>query len=289
MGTNIISNSHAPRNGRTLADVFVSAFIPTDDNKIPKTFDLNTPKVLKTAAMIVAAPRYVGLMLFLSGFVFRGWLLDAMHIAEAAAGLSLAVLEGFALSYILSRRQLGFSKLDKFFVYIVVAVLLILLPLCATPYLWFLFDGTQLFVDQQNNFVAALFKFIWIAATASMPILIVIGVALVEKDPTDVAISLAEREAAKQQTIARIQAEAEQYVAEVEARTEQILLEHRLSAKQTKAEYRTKEQQVEQNEQKVFVCEHCNSAFSSVKTLAGHTGHCKARQELAVSSNGRNA
>ena len=37
MGTHIISKTHAPRNGRTLADAFAEAFIPTNDNRIMVT------------------------------------------------------------------------------------------------------------------------------------------------------------------------------------------------------------------------------------------------------------
>jgi hypothetical protein len=117
--------------------------------------------LLKIAAMLVAAPRYVGLMLYLSGFEFTGWFLTALHVAEGVAGLSLAVLEGFALAYILSRRQLGFSRADKTLVLSVVGLLLLLLPLCATPYLLYLFDGSRLFAPQQNGFVGpVLLKFL---------------------------------------------------------------------------------------------------------------------------------
>jgi hypothetical protein len=241
--------------------------IPMQQNNRIK---LNQASLLKIAAMFVAIPRYVGLMLFLSGFVFNGWLLSALHIVEGVAGLSLAVLEGFALSYILSRRQLGFSRGDKIAVFVVVAILLVLLPVCATPYLLFLFDGTQVFVAQQTGFVQGLLKFCWVAATASMPILIIVGVALVEKDPVDVAILNAEREALKQQTLSKIQAE-----------TEQSLLHFELLAQQARAEHRAKKQQVkqqaEQNVNKDFVCDYCGQGFESNKALAGHTGHCKAR------------
>ena len=226
--------------------------------------------LLKIAAMLVAAPRYIGLMLFLSGFVFTGWLLDALHVAEGIAGLSLAVLEGFALAYILSRRQLGFSKGDKIAVFAVVAVLLVLLPVCAAPYLLYLFDGTQLFAAQHSGPVQDVFKFVWATATASMPILIIVGVALVEKDPTDVAILNAEREATKQQTLSRIEAE-----------TEQTLLQYELQAQQARSEHRVRKQQVkdqaEQDVNKTFICDYCGQGFESTKALAGHTGHCKAR------------
>lgn len=245
-------------------DNLIIANSPNSNNKISQA------NLLKTSAMLVAIPRYVGLMLYLSGFVFTGWLLDALHIAEGVAGLSLAVLEGFALAYILSRRQLGFSKGDKIAVFVVVAVLLVLLPVCATPYLLYLFDGTQVFVAQQNGFVQSVFKFIWATATASMPILIIIGVALVEKDPTDVAILNAEREALKQQTLSRIEAE-----------TEQTLLQYELQAQQARAEHRAKKQQVkeqaEQDANKNYVCDYCGQGFESTRALAGHTGHCKAR------------
>lgn len=226
--------------------------------------------LLKIAAMLVAAPRYVGLMLFLSGFVFEGWLMPVLHIAEGVAGLSLAVLEGFALAYILSRRQLGFSTLDKILLLIVVAVLLILLPICATPYLLFLFDGSKVFVTQQNGFVAEVFKFIWTAATASMPILIIIGVALVEKDPVDVQILNAERQALLQQKLA-----------EIEAETEQKVLQFKLQAQQARSNHKAKGQQLEkeaqQNINKTFICTSCGAAFENQKGLAGHTGKCKIR------------
>jgi hypothetical protein len=244
------------------------------------TAKLDTPKILKVAAMLVAAPRYVGLMLFLSGLVFNGWLITALHVAEGVAGLSLAVLEGFALSYILSRRQLGFSKLDKIAVYTVCSVLLVLLPLCATPYLLYLFDGSRLFAQEQVGFVQPLLKFAWAAATASMPILIIIGVALVEKDPVDVALLNAERKALLEQTLSRIEAE-----------TEQTTLHYQLEAQQARAEHRAKKQQtaaaVEQAVNKTFVCERCSAAFESSRALAGHLGHCKKEQAVAVSSNGR--
>lgn len=226
--------------------------------------------LLKVAAMLVAIPRYVGLMLYLSGFEFGGWWLSGLHVVEGVAGLSLAVLEGFALAFILSRRQLGFSRGDAIAILAVVAALLVLLPVCAAPYLLALFDGTKVFVAQQDSVVQDVLKFIWVAATASMPILIIIGVALVEKDPTDVAILNAEREALKQQRLA-----------EIEAKTEQTILQYELQAQQTRAEHRAKKQQVvakaEQDVDKSFVCNHCGTGFISAKALAGHTGHCKVR------------
>ncbi len=260
-----MANPILPRSPRTRPTLDDSRFVKLN----------NQASILKVAAMFVAAPRYVGLMLFLFGFVFEGWLLSALHIAEGVAGLSLAVLEGFALAYILSRRQLGFSKADKIAVVAVVAVLLVLLPLCATPYLLWLFDGTQIFGAKQAGFVAGGFKFVWATATASMPILIVVGVALIEKDPVDVQILNAERQALLQQTLSKIEAE-----------TEQVTLQYKLLAQQAKAEHKVEkqqlEQQAEQNANKEFVCDYCGAGFESNKALAGHTGHCRARQNGKV-------
>lgn len=243
--------------------------------------NLTQANILKIAAMFVAAPRYIGLMLYLSGFVFAGWSLTLLHVAEGVAGLSLAVLEGFALAYILSRRQYNFSKLDKTLVLVVVGLLLLLLPLCATPYLLNLFDGTQLFVEQQNTFVKSLFKFVWAAGSVLMPVLVIIGVALVEKDPTDVKLHNAEREEILQQKLAEMRAKTQQTVAQIEAETEQTLLHYELLAQQARAEHRAKKQQVKEQAQqdvnKTFVCDYCGSAFESNKALAGHTGHCVAR------------
>jgi len=231
---------------------------------------INQASLLKFFAMLVASPRYVGLMLFLSGFVFTGRWLTVLHVFEGVAGLSLAVLEGFALAYILSRRQLGFCRADKIALFVVVGLLLLLLPLCATPYLLFLFDGTQLFVAQQTGSVESLLKFCWVAGSVLMPILVIVGVALVEKDPVDVGILNAERQALLQQTLSRIEAE-----------TEQIVLQYKLLAQQARTEHRTKEQHIEkraeQNINKDFVCDVCGAAFESTKALAGHTGHCRSR------------
>jgi hypothetical protein len=258
MGTQII-----PQTARIGQSPAQSAHVQLNHNRI-------TPTLLKIAAMLVAAPRYVGLMLFLSGFVFNGWFLNALHIAEGVAGLALATLEGFALAYILSRRQLGFSSGDKRAIVAVVGGLLVLLPLCATPYLVSLFDGTQVFATQQNDFALSLLKFCWVAGTASMPILIIIGVALVEKDPVDVQILNAERQALLQQTLARIEAE-----------TEQITLQYKLQGKQARTLHKAQEQHLEeealQNVSKKFVCDTCGAAFETQKGLSGHTGHCKAK------------
>lgn len=237
----------------------------------------NQPLVLKVAAMLVAAPRYVGLMLFLSGFVFEGKLLTALHVAEGVAGLSLAVLEGFALAYILSRRQLNFSSTDKVLILCVVAVLLLLLPLVATPYLLYLFDGSRLFVAEQDSFVLNAFKFVWAAATASMPVLIVVGVALVEKDPVDVQLLNAEREALLKQRLAEVEAETEQKVLHFKLLAQQARVEHKAKAQQS-------EREAEQSLSKDFVCELCGSAFESSRALAGHTGHCRARANGVVYS-----
>ena len=246
----------------------------------------NQATILKIAAMLVAAPRYVGLMLYLSGFVFAGWMLDGLHFAEGVAGLALAVLEGFALAFILSRRQLGFSRADKILMLVVVVALLILLPLCATPYLLYLFDGTNLFAEQQS-FVVSVLKFAWATATASMPVLIVVGVALVERDPVDVELLRAERQALLEQTLSKIRAETKQELSKIEAETEQTLLQHKLTAQQTKADHKQSMQQVEQEiEQAIskdFVCE-CGAAFDSPRALAGHKGHCKIKQNGKVAA-----
>lgn len=186
-----------------------------------------TPRILKTAAMIVATPRYIGLMLFISGFRFSGYYLSAMHILEGLAGLALAILEGFAVTYILSRRQLGFSKTDTWLIYIVSIVLLISLPLCAGPYMEYLFDGTLMF-DDTNEII----KFLWIVATVSMPILIIAGVALVENDPIDVQIMKAERLAIKKKTIAQIQCEADEIALEYDLRKKAMRKDFKQQQKQ---------------------------------------------------------
>lgn len=250
---------------------------------------INQPLILKVAAMFVAAPRYVGLMLFLSGFVFSGTFLDALHVAEAVAGVALAVLEGFALAYILSRRQLGFSDIDKKFIVAVVGVLLILLPLCAAPYLLYLFDGSRLFEGSTTNFVmlvkqaglgVAILKFCWAAATASMPILIIVGVALVEKDPVDVQLLNAERKALLQQRLAEIEAETEQKVLHFKLLAQQA----RTERKQRTQQAATESGQPQQDANKAFLCRLCGNSFDSAKALAGHTGHCKARTETGVAN-----
>lgn len=216
----------------------------------------NQGTLLKIAAMLVAIPRYVGLMLFISGFQFAGSSLIALHVAEGVAGLALAVLEGFALAYILGIYPLLESKAQQRTVLGIVLTLLITLPLCAAPYMLKLFDGSDIFAEADST----LLKFAWVTATLAMPMLIIAGVAVVEQHSSAVRLAKASHRADVKQQLQQIKAAPQQAQA---------------APQQSEAA----PQQAESAEPAEHICPNCGVSKPSGKSLAGHLAHCKAKEK----------
>lgn len=214
--------------------------------------------MLKVAAMLVAIPRYVGLMLFITGFRFEGVPLVALHIAEGVAGLSLAVLEGFAIAYIFSKFPLIQSVAQKWLLSTLVSILLIMLPLCVAPYMLELYDGTKLFVELDS----LLLKFTWVTATVAMPMLIIAGVALVEQNSTDYKL---------------LKQLHKPHAATTTATKEQAAT----TTTTTVATIAATNTQVEPSS---FTCA-CGSSFSSKQALGGHVRTCKEAQNAKAKTN----
>lgn len=92
-------------------------------------------EVLQAAAVAVAAPRYMGAFAYAIGIslpVAWGW----FATVEILSGLAMALLEGWAVAYI-SRRWQGIPRgtMRHTIVGVFQAVLLLMLPLTALPYL----------------------------------------------------------------------------------------------------------------------------------------------------------
>lgn len=253
----------------------------------------NTATILKTSAMAVSMPRYVGILFYASGFSLTSeW--GLLKVAELVAGCALALLEGFAISYMVDRVQLNTSKIEQGLIIAVACVLLLLLPLAAVPSMYFAFTSTSLFAVSQNDISQAGFTCFWLFMVASIPIFIIIGVGLTQSDPMErkhrQAIKQAETEQAiarlkaeTQQKVTAMQAETERYIAEVEAETRQVRLRYQLENKQTKAEFKQRSSKIEQDTEqaqadrsKPFACA-CGDSFASQKALSGHMAHCKIK------------
>lgn len=241
----------------------------------------NTAAILKTSAMAVSIPRYVGILFYASGLAWVStW--SALHIAELVAGCALALLEGFAISYMVDRVQLNTSKVEQGITILVALLLLLLLPLAAVPSMYFAYSGTHLFYASPDNAYQTVFTCGWLFAVAAMPILIIVGVGLTQSDPMERKLKQAEKQAETEQRIAELEAITEQRIAEMKARTQQTLLTYQLENRQTKAEFKQKSGAIEQEfEQtaatnKLFVCD-CKQTFASQKALNGHRAHCKVK------------
>lgn len=237
---------------------------------------LNTATILKTSAMAVSIPRYVGILFYASGLGFNGaW--GFAHYAELIAGVCLALLEGFALSYMVDRVQLNTSKIEQAAIIAVALLLLILLPLAAIPSMYFAFIGASLFASFAGNVAQVCFTCAWLFAVAAMPILIILGVGLTQSDPLERQLQQSIKRATTEQEIAKLDASTKQVIAEIEARTQQIILQYQLQNRQTKASYKQQssriEQQHEQDEALPFACV-CNQRFATVKALSGHKANC---------------
>jgi len=140
---------------------------------------------LKISAVAIAVPRYAGAFALSVGF----YLGDGTHfyvgIAEIVAGIAMAILEGFAIAFILSKWRLLKSTSITWYALLIVVVLLALsLPLVAIPYLYFMQQSTSVITlyNVNNVFPNVYLQNSWNFIVAFVPMLIVIGVGLADVD-----------------------------------------------------------------------------------------------------------
>ena len=201
---------------------------------------------LKVAAVSIAAPRYIGAFgasIGISALVLMPWL----AYVEMFTGGAMALLEGFALAFILGKMRLldPASPQHKTLHRLAWAIVLTL-PIIGLPYL---------LSEQREQTVKALFaggglvfamQVFWSLTVLIVPVLVVMAVGYADTDDFERDSLLASREA------------------EVKQVKQQI--------KQTEREAK---QAVEQNISKPFACGACGNSYGSAKALNGHKAHCK--------------
>jgi hypothetical protein len=243
--------------------------------------------ILKVSAVAIAIPRYAGAFALSAGFVAEGQLHGWLGIAEVVAGVAMAVLEGFALSYILSKwRLLKPNSLPWWASLTVSSLLALSLPFVAIPYLYLMQSGIGNVKEVFNN---VWLQNGWNFIVAFAPMLIVIGVGLSDVDELAREANQADIELALSKKRAMLELE----LGELELELEQARAKNELEIKQLRASYKVAVSNVETKALQAGVqCEQCGEYFSSKRALGGHKAHCKAkldkpRVKLLASTNGK--
>jgi hypothetical protein len=252
---------------------------------------VNQSTVLKVSAVAIAIPRYAGAFALSAGFVAEGQLHGWLGIAEVVAGIAMALLEGFALSYILSKWRLLKPGSLPWYASLAVSLLLALsLPLVAVPYPYFM----QANLSTANDlFSSKIWQYGWDFIVAFAPMLIVIGVGLSDVDElareanqADIELALSKKRAMLELELSKIELEVEQAKAKTELEIKQLRANYKLATSNVEAK-------AKQSQALAFACEHCSEQFSSKRALAGHLAHCKEKltkpeiKLLEASTNGK--
>ena len=236
---------------------------------------MNQASLLKVAAVTIAIPRYAGAFALSAGFVATGQLHASLGIAEVIAGVSMAVLEGFALAFILSKwRLLKVSSIAWYALLIVSLLLALSLPLVAIPYLYFMQTS---FTGVTELFNSVLLQNSWNFIVAFVPMLIVIGVGLAdvnelerEQQAVDFELEVSKKRATLEMELSKLRLEVEQAKTTTE-----------LEVRKLRAKYKVEVSNVEAKSQLditlPFACEFCGEAYEQERQLRGHKAHCKAR------------
>lgn len=241
---------------------------------------LTQSNILKVSAVAIAIPRYAGSFALSAGFIAEGQLHTALGIAEVTAGIAMAILEGFALSYILSRwRLLKPNSLAWWASLIVSSLLALALPMVAIPYLY-LMQSSLTSVNEVFN--SKLLQNAWNFIVAFAPMLIVIGVGLSDVDElaregnqADIELELSKKKAEVKLELGRLELQLEHAQAKNELEIKQLRASYKVAV--SKVETKVKQGGVE--------CEYCGRTdFTSKRALGGHKAHCKARK---AASNGK--
>lgn len=236
---------------------------------------INQANILKVAAVTIAVPRYAGAFALSAGFVAEGQLHTSLGIAEVVAGVSMALLEGFALAFILGKWRLLKVYSPTWYALLGVSLLLALsLPLVAVPYLYFMqtsYTGvTELFnsIFLQNS---------WNFVVAFVPMLIVIGVGLADVNE----LEREEKRVDFELQVSRKKAMLEIELSKLQLDVEEIKVANELKVRKLKAQYKVDVSNVEAKTQQnillPFVCENCGEAYEQERQLRGHKAHCKGK------------
>jgi hypothetical protein len=231
--------------------------------------------LLKIAAVAIAIPRYAGAFALSAGYVAEGDLHRYLGIAEVIAGVSMAVLEGFALAFILNKwRLLKTSSLPWWSLLMVISLLALSLPMVAVPYLYF---------AQGLSIISSIFPNIWVQngwnfVVAGVPMLVVVGVGLADVDELererrqlDYELEVRTKRAEVELAVSQFDLEAERDKISNELELNKLKADHKVSMRNMSAK-------ADRNVSKSFICEYCNEAFAKHQQLNGHLAHCKVKQ-----------
>lgn len=258
-----------------------------------KFTNFNQAKLLKVAAVAIAIPRYAGAFALSAGFTATGWLHTGFIGAEILAGVAMAVLEGFALAFILSKwRLLKAYSIEWWSLAIVSLLLALSLPLVAVPYLYF----TQAGYSSVNEvFPHVAIQNTWNFIVAFVPMLIVIGVGLADVDElereqkgVDFELEVSKKRAMLEVELSKLKLEVEQaraanelQMSKLQLDIEQTRVVNELETRKLRASFKLAASNVDavaqQNLNLPFVCEYCGEAYEQERQLRGHKGHCKGR------------
>lgn len=242
---------------------------------LPQKRTFNQANLLKVAAVAIAIPRYAGAFALSAGFVATTELHHILGLSEIVAGISMAVLEGFAIAFILNKwRLLKVSSIAWYGLLFVILLLALSLPMVAVPYLYFMQTG---FDAVSQVFPNVLVQNGWNFIVAFVPMLVVIGVGLADVNELEREQEAIDFELER----SRRQAELEVELSKLELEAERQKALNQLELKRLKAQYKVDaaniEARAEENTDKPFVCEHCGQAFERQRQLNGHMAHCKVR------------
>jgi hypothetical protein len=219
---------------------------------------------LKVAAVSIAAPRYIGAFgasIGISALALMPWL----AYVEMFTGGAMALLEGFALAFILGKmRLLDPASHQHKTLHRLAWGIVLTLPVIGLPYL--LSEQNKITVTElfAAGGMAFAMQVCWSLTVLIVPVLVVMAVGYADTDDFERDSLLASREAEVKQV--------KQQIKQTEREAKQI---------------------IEQTVSKPFACEICGNSYESAKGLNGHKAHCKpsaSGEQVAgiMSTNGQN-
>lgn len=235
----------------------------------------NQATFLKVAAVTIAVPRYAGAFALSAGFVATGYVHVGLGIAEVGAGVAMAILEGFAIAFILNKWRLLKANSVAWYALIVVTALLALsMPLIAIPYLFYYQAG---FESIDTLFSSVWLQNAWNFIIAGVPMLVVVGVGLAdvnelekEEQSVDFELESSRKRAELEMELSTLELQVERARVENELEKRRLRVQHKVDLSQVEA-------QAEDSINKRYICPYCDVGFERVRQLNGHLGQCKAR------------
>src|SRR3989304_2987573 len=150
-----------------------------DNSTILPKSKIDQAAILKVVAVAIAAPRWIGAFAAAIGVDALSQYSMLAH-AEALSGGAMAILEGFAIAYVLGKwRSLKNNSLQWWILLTFTFLLAITLPLGATPYLR---------IEQDKSTISLLFaehrlmQIAWSILVAGVPVLIIMAVGYADSD-----------------------------------------------------------------------------------------------------------